>query len=164
MEKDLLFHKCEKGGRIMKESIYETVNTNIIFCEEYDKQTNSYTKIFDNIKIDKTNLTQFEMVIIVNRIWNIDYDMAVCIAKMNDKYETEHTVLWSGFNVPENNDGITKRFVNDIFIKTVDLNLIKEKGTYLAIIFAKYKTGEIQEGFPDIDEYAILSMNRLEVV
>lgn len=134
------------------------INVNVIFCEKYDSETNSYTNLFDNMKLEGLSIDGFDMIILTNRVADIRCKIQAFFCKMKEsENEVDHTVFFTEFEIPEKKG--TSVHNTESFISHIDIDNMKEKGLYKALVFAKIIDGESDTDDNEIlgDDYHMVS-------
>lgn len=146
------------------------LNVNVIFCEEYDEDTNSYKNVFDNMNIKEVSINHFHMVLFVNRIRGDRFDLVASLCKMKEKGNRESVdriVAMVAFEIPQEN----KKEENighgvETFISQIDTDKLKGEGMYRVLVFARESQTNKKitiEDIVDLDSFDLISTARLKV-
>jgi len=139
------------------------LNINVLFCENYNCNTNSAMHTFDEVNINYMKLNKADILLLVNSIKNTGYHIKAILSKENEKVVD---LFEFDFKEKENisNDQF---FINsEKFLLTLDIDKLRQNGTgdyYLSVLAHPINSDNKKEKEYNISDMELITFSKLRV-
>lgn len=151
----------------------DKLNINTIFCEEYDESTDSYTRLFDSIKLGSDNsIKKFNVVHFVSLMGIEKHRIVSILAKIEGERITSVIDLFDFYIPPQNEDGKTSipikfeenKINKKTIIREINFTDLKGPGEYALFVFTQPMEGKKESKDIQLQEMEVKTKSMLTVL